>query len=106
MLTTVDNDIQNKKYFFNQIKFKYSSCFILFYKKSANYHKFRYYSAHDSTLNAVLVALDHINDENHSWPPFAADITIELWKRVDENNKKNYYIKLLYCDEVRIEKKN
>ncbi|CAF0722914.1 unnamed protein product [Brachionus calyciflorus] len=63
-----------------------------------DFHKFRYYSAHDSTLNALLAAFDLI-DEEHSWPPFAADITIELWKRMDnpDNNTNDYFIKIFYC---------
>jgi len=66
-------------------------------------HKFRYYSAHDSTLNALLVAFDAINDSNHSWPPFAADLIIELWKsneKSHDNKDSNYFIKLIYCGEV------
>lgn len=65
------------------------------------FHKFRYYSAHDSTLNALLAAFDLI-DENHTWPPFAADITIELWKNMEsqENSTKDYFMKIYYCGKV------
>ncbi len=67
---------------------------------SANIPKFRYYSAHDSTLNALLAAFDMINDNNHSWPPFAADILIELWK--NGQNEDDYAVKIYYCQKVNI----
>ena len=63
---------------------------------SRNYHKFRFYSAHDSTLNALLVAFDLIDEKNHSWPPFAANLIIELWKNAD----LDYSVKLIYCGQV------
>ncbi len=66
------------------------------------YHKFRYYSAHDSTLNALLNAFELIDCDNEVWPPFAADITIELWKQFDpeKNTHNSYFIKFFYCDKV------
>ena len=68
--------------------------------RQTKYHKFKMYSAHDSSLNALLVALDYYsNDDNHIWPPFAADLAIELWKKVENENKK-YFIKIFYCGEV------
>jgi len=67
--------------------------------RRTKHHKFKHFSAHDSSLNALLVAFDYLNDENHYWPPFAADLAIELWKRV-EDEKRKYYIRLFYCGEV------
>lgn len=59
-------------------------------------HKFRYYSVHDTTLNALLNAFEMIDEENQQWPPFAADIIIELWK---EEAKPEYFVKFFYCGE-------
>lgn len=61
-----------------------------------DYQKFRYFSAHDSSLNAILCAFDYMNDSNESWPPFAAHIEIELWKNLRENNE--YFVRVYYCD--------
>lgn len=57
-------------------------------------HKFRYYSVHDTTLNALLNAFEMIEEESQQWPPFAADIIIELWQ---EESKPEYFVKLFYC---------
>ncbi len=59
-------------------------------------HKLHYYSAHDTTLNGILMSLDLIDENTHVWPPFAANITVELWK--DESN--NYFIRFYYCGKV------
>jgi hypothetical protein len=72
-----------------------------------DFHKFRYYSAHDTSLNALLVAFDLINDKNHEWPPFGADLIIEIWKNNNQNDKKsdsNYYVQVLYLGEVKFGK--
>ena len=72
--------------------------------KSVERHRFRYYSAHDSTLNSLLIALD-LEHKNHLWPPFGADLIIELWSKPAKPNdspaklKSNYYIKIFYCGE-------
>ncbi len=41
-----------------------------------------------------------INDNNHSWPPFAANILIELWK--NGQNDDDYSVKIYYCERVNI----
>lgn len=64
--------------------------------------RFRYYSAHDSTLNALLIAFN-LEHENMLWPPFAADLIIEVWKENASktlNNKDDYYINIRYCGRV------
>lgn len=53
------------------------------------------YSSHDSTMAGVLEVLG-IWDKK--WPPFAADVRLELFKDVDNSG---YYIRVLYCGEVR-----
>lgn len=64
--------------------------------------KLFYYSAHDTTINGILLGLDLV-DENHRWPPFAANIVIELWKDKDCDTKDldNYFIRLYYCDQLK-----
>ena len=74
--------------------------------KSVERHRFRYYSAHDSTLNSLLIALD-LEHKNHLWPPFGADLIIELWSKPaksaatssPKSKSENYYIKIFYCGE-------
>ena len=61
-------------------------------------HKLHYYSAHDTTLNGILMSLGLIDEKTHVWPPFAADITVELWK--EESN--HYFIRFYYCGKVNI----
>jgi hypothetical protein len=56
-----------------------------------------YYSAHDSSITAFLVALNLTESKNNGWPPFAADIIIELWK-----NDDGYFLRVFYCDDVSI----
>lgn len=42
-----------------------------------------------------------IDEDTEVWPPFAADVVIELWKAVDaETNSNEYFVRVLYCDEV------
>lgn len=66
--------------------------------KNTSVQKFRHFSAHDTTLNALLNSFELIDSENEQWPPFAADIAVELWKELDEtNNKYEYFVKLYYC---------
>ena len=62
-----------------------------------NGHKFRYYSVHDTTLNALLNAFEMIDEESQQWPPFAADMIIELWR---EESNDDYFVKLVYCGQV------
>ena len=81
---------------------------MIFFKLSTELHKFRYYSTHDSILNAVLMAFDFFSTEEERWPKFVADITIELWKideknqNLENNQKKGenpYFLRIYYCDE-------
>lgn len=60
-------------------------------------HKFRYYSVHDTTLNALLNAFEMIDEDSQQWPPFAADVIIELWK---EESQPEYFVKFFYCGKV------
>lgn len=71
--------------------------------------KFIYYSGHDSTIGALIVALNRRNITNveYHWPPFAADIQIELWKAKNINKeniindkKYDYYIRICYLGKV------
>ena len=64
---------------------------------SVDFHKFRYYSAHDSTLNALLCAFDVMDDSSQSWPTFAAHIEVELWKKQQNGS---YYVRVYYCDQL------
>ena len=67
-------------------------------------HKFHYLSAHDSTINAILVALNVDQKQLYTWPPFAADIVIELWKKTKESSSSetvdDYFIQAHYCNQV------
>jgi len=47
------------------------------------------YSAHDTTLSVLMSALG-IWDE--TWPPFGADIRLELW----QSKSKNHFVRILY----------
>ncbi len=72
-------------------------------KDSSNekFHKFRYYSVHDTTLNALMNSFELIDENNEYWPPFGADIVIELWKELEEStNKESHFVRLFYCGEV------
>ncbi|KAH9509675.1 hypothetical protein Btru_044223 [Bulinus truncatus] len=53
------------------------------------------YSSHDSTLTALLEALGLWEGQ---WPPFAADIRLELYKEVDRDQ---WYVRVLYLGKVR-----
>lgn len=66
---------------------------------SLQLHKLRYFSTHDSVINAVLAALDLYENSEERWPGFVADISIELWKRVNDQ-KVTYFVKLYYQDKV------
>ncbi|CAL1533831.1 unnamed protein product [Lymnaea stagnalis] len=58
-------------------------------------HKLCLYSTHDSTLTAVLQALDIWDN---AWPPFAADIRFELYKELDSDE---WYVRVLYLGKVK-----
>ena len=51
------------------------------------------YSAHDTTLSVLMSALG-IWDE--TWPPFGADIRLELW----QSKSKNHFVRILYNGKV------
>lgn len=64
-----------------------------------DFFKFRYYSVHDTTLNALMHSFEIIDEDTEVWPPFAADVVIELWKDVDaETNNNEYFVRVFYCD--------
>jgi hypothetical protein len=75
---------------------------------SNEYHKFRYYSAHDSTVNALLITLDVLNDgdDDQTWPPFASNIIFELWKDTSSSSSSsssfnsNYFVKVFYLGKL------
>ncbi len=74
--------------------------------KRTDFQKFRYFSTHDSILNAVLVALDLTSDDDKKWPGFTADVTVELWKKLWREKSltcdeiSHYYVKLSYNGKV------
>jgi len=75
----------------------------MIFKSDKSSHKIYYYSAHDSSLNAFFVAFDLTDEKNNGWPPFGADITIELWKKntnISQNDANKYFLKVFYCSEV------
>ncbi|KAL8568325.1 hypothetical protein ACOMHN_040898 [Nucella lapillus] len=55
-------------------------------------HKICLYSTHDSTTIALLEALDIFEGK---WPPFAADICVELY----QDAKGEHWVRTLYLDE-------
>lgn len=65
-------------------------------------YKMIYYSAHDSTIAALLSALnlDNTRQIEYIWPPFGANIIIELWKNDKKlsNKQDNYFIRVLYLE--------
>jgi hypothetical protein len=50
-------------------------------------------------LNAILVGLKVIKDgdDNHIWPPFAANIIFELWK---DDESSEYFVKTFYIGKL------
>lgn len=52
--------------------------------------RLRIYSAHDSTLTMLQVAMGIFN---HRWPPYAADLCLELYK----NSADQAYVRVMYC---------
>ncbi|EDQ92412.1 uncharacterized protein MONBRDRAFT_30813 [Monosiga brevicollis MX1] len=55
----------------------------------------RLYSAHDTTLMPLLLAFGAFDGH---WPPYAADITLELFE--DQHQHGDYYVRALYCGEI------
>jgi len=56
--------------------------------------KFHFYSAHDTTVQAVLYGLDLTNQ--YSWPVFASTIFFELYQ--DSNGE--YFVQTLFNDKL------
>eukprot|EP00045_Choanoeca_perplexa_P005481 m.46395 g.46395 ORF g.46395 m.46395 type:complete len:316 (-) comp13147_c0_seq2:52-999(-) len=54
--------------------------------------KLKLYSAHDTTLMPLLLVLGSFDGK---WPPFAADITLELYEDVNHPSKR--FVKAMYC---------
>ncbi|ORX49787.1 phosphoglycerate mutase-like protein [Hesseltinella vesiculosa] len=55
-------------------------------------HKFSIYSAHDSSLGAILGSFN-ASDSQMLWPPYRSNMLIELWKQKYSNS---YKIRVLY----------
>lgn len=55
------------------------------------------YAAHDVTLIPLLMALGTFD---HKWPPYAADVTVELYQH---QQSKEWFVHLSYHGEVRIQ---
>lgn len=59
--------------------------------------KFFLYSGHDTTLIPLMCAL---GIESESWPPFASNVVLELYRNTDiAENEEQYYVKVLFNDE-------
>ncbi|EGD78031.1 hypothetical protein PTSG_09668 [Salpingoeca rosetta] len=56
--------------------------------------RMRMFSCHDTTLLPMLLCFGIFDGK---WPPFAADICIELYR--DENSVDDHYVRVLYCGE-------
>lgn len=52
------------------------------------------YASHDVTLIPVLVALGTFD---HKWPPYAADVTLELY---EHRQSKEWFVRMSYHGEV------
>lgn len=58
------------------------------------FRKLILYAVHDVTLFPLLVAMGVFNSK---WPPYAADVTLELYQ-----HSKDWFIRLIYNGEVQI----
>ncbi|NWI56256.1 PPA6 phosphatase, partial [Calyptomena viridis] len=56
------------------------------------------YASHDSTLLPLLVALGTFD---HKWPPYAADVTLELYQH---RQSKEWFVRMSYCGEEQVVK--
>ncbi|XP_051499978.1 lysophosphatidic acid phosphatase type 6 isoform X2 [Apus apus] len=56
------------------------------------------YASHDITLMPLLVALGTFD---HKWPPYAADVTLELYQH---RQSKEWFVRLSYCGEEQVVK--
>ncbi|NXL74703.1 PPA6 phosphatase, partial [Leptocoma aspasia] len=56
------------------------------------------YACHDSTLIPLLLALGTFN---HKWPPYAADVTLELYQH---RRSKQWFVRMLYRGEEQVVK--
>lgn len=61
--------------------------------------KFFYYSAHDTSLSALLGAL---HSQNMRWPPYASNFIFELWSKNSNATDKlvNYSLRMIYNGEA------
>lgn len=58
------------------------------------YRKLYLYAAHDTTLIPLLMALDIYDNK---WPPFAADLILELYQH---RESKKWFVQLHYLGKV------
>ncbi|RNA22195.1 lysophosphatidic acid phosphatase type 6 [Brachionus plicatilis] len=63
--------------------------------EKSDYYKFNYFSAHDNTLIALLIALNKIDESNYVFPSFGSDLVIELWK-----DSSRYYVKVYFNGKI------
>jgi len=61
--------------------------------QSVDDHRFLLYSAHDSTISAILGVLV---DKPLHWPGYASNFIIELWKSTEENIENQYFFRVIY----------
>ena len=66
-------------------------------KPTADARKFIYFSAHDSTLAAILGAL---NITHWRWPPYASSMIIETWKSNTQNDKTAINVRVIYNGQI------
>ncbi|XP_006899586.1 PREDICTED: lysophosphatidic acid phosphatase type 6 [Elephantulus edwardii] len=64
----------------------------------SNIRKLYLYAAHDVTLIPLLMALGIFD---HKWPPFAADLTMELYQHQES---KDWFVQLYYHGEEQVPK--
>ncbi|XP_006018939.1 lysophosphatidic acid phosphatase type 6 isoform X1 [Alligator sinensis] len=60
--------------------------------------KFILYASHDVTLIPLLMALGIFD---HKWPPYASDVTIELYQH---QHSKEWFVRLSYCGQEQVVK--
>lgn len=66
-----------------------------FYFPSLFIRKLILYASHDITLIPLLVAMGTFD---HKWPPYAADVTLELYQH---RPSKEWFVRMTYHGEVR-----
>lgn len=81
---------------------KYSKPFRIFFSFFPPFffiRKLILYASHDVTLIPLLVALGTFD---HKWPPYAADVTLELYQH---RQSKEWFVRVSYHGEVRSHRK-